>query len=566
MRIAYRFFLVFLLVVLVSGAVLFLTFDAHQSDVTANAETSVADHANISASMLDDRIREQQRSVAIAAGDEALTEHGTDAQSDALEAFVDTSAFEGATVVDDTGEVQAIVSGDDAADVEGADLSKRPYVDRALAGERYVSEPFVAETGYEIVTISMPIYDDDEIVGALNGAYHLDETELFDPLSGAPREGITVETTDQTLYSDGDQFEETIDHSETLETVEWTVTAHRDRAEVSATTNQLAIFQLVSGLTLLGSISAFGLWVYCSNIRRIGRLHDRVRALEARDYESRPSIDGSGEWGRIDAALESLASSLARREQMLLVLNRILRHNLRNTLNVVAGRATDLESTLEGERSDTAADIRVATDELVALADRARMTESLLDPIEEPVPRTDLAALVRERVDAFERTPDDGGDGGDETTDRTERHRQLESITVVAPETAVATCGEEVAVAIDELLANAAEHAGPNASVEVTVETDEQWVRVRIDDDGPGIPPVEGSAIASDRPTSQVNHTGGIGLWLVNWIVSRYDGRLSIPSVEDQPPTDSNTNDGPTGDSGTTVMFELPRGSDSTAD
>ncbi|ELY48243.1 sensor histidine kinase [Natronorubrum sulfidifaciens] len=553
MRLAYRFGIAFLVVVLVAGGVLVATFDAHRADVDENTELSVVDRAAQSASVLDERLSEQRRTVAVAATNPDLVAHETAQQDQALEAFVSSSAFDGATVVDDTGTVRSFTTTRQPHETEpivGTDLSEQAYVRAALDGEQYISDPFRAQTGNTIVVISAPLVEDGEVVGTINGAYHLEETGLFDSLAGTDnRDAITVESDSWTLYTTADRFDDTVSHSVSLEVVDWTVTAHRDQAAVDARINRLVLFQIVSAAALLGSIMIFGGWVYRSKIRHIGLLVDRVRALERREYDAGPSLEGPAEWQRIDGALDRLAGTLAHREQMLLVLNRILRHNLRNTLNIIAGRATDLESKLDGDDRESAREIQLVTTELLELADRARMTEDLLDPVGEPVPQTDLAAVVRDRVAEF--TTEDDGTNAD--------------ISVTAPAHAIAACGPEVEAAVDELLANAASHAGPEPTVAVTVETTTDHVRIRIHDDGPGIPDDEAAIITGTRSISQVTHTGGIGLWLVDWIVRRYDGRLLIPSTDsgatdavDRSDADGSQHEAETSD-GATIVLEFPR-------
>lgn len=544
-----RYVLAFCLVVCISGAVLAVTFDAHRTDVAESAHTAVEDRAERSATTLDDRVREQRRTVSLGAANPDLAAHGTDRQRRALETFVDRSAFDGASVVDERGIVRGLVSEtDEESDVVGSDIGDRAYVRRALDGEQYVSDPVHAKTGNTIIVISAPIRDDGEIVGTINGAYHLEETDFFDPLRGDDRRATTVEAGGETLFSDAERFDETITATATVETVGWTVIAHQDRTAVSMTMIRLAIVQIVSGLALLGSVTVFGVWIYRSQIRRIDQLRQRVRALERREYDGGPAIGGAGDWRRIDEALTRLGETLARREQMLLVLNRILRHNLRNTLNVVIGRASDLESTLDGDADEderrAAREIERAASDLLELADRARMTEDLLDPVS-GTPRTDVATVVRERVAAFA-----AADAGD---------RRLEDVTVTGPERAMAACGEEIAVAVDELLANAAEHAGPAPTVAVDVAVDDGTDRVSITiaDDGPGIPADQRLVLAGDRSISQTAHTGGIGLWLVDWLVSRYDGCIRFPETG----TDD-ADEAARTDRGATVVLELPAAAD----
>ncbi|MWV39717.1 ATP-binding protein [Natrialba sp. INN-245] len=542
MRLTYRFCVAFVIVVIVSGGVLVVTFDTHRTDVLNSAEDSVAERAELSATMLDDRIREQQRTLAIAANNPDVRAHGTERQGDTLEQLVDVSAFGGVTVVDETGAVRAIETRQASTSVTivGTDLSDRRYVDRSLRGEEYVSDPLEAETGNDVIVVSTPIREDGEIVGSLNGAYHIDDERLFEPIAEDDQGAITVEADGETVFTNADHLDETIEDEAMVGTVGWTVTAHRERGEVTGSIDRLVLFQTASAVALLGSVTGFAVWIYRSKVRRIGRILERLRALERREYGDEPAIGGAAEWRRIDRALDGLAGSLARREQMLLVLNRILRHNLRNTLNLVVGHADDLESRLDGENRESAAEIAAATRELLELADRARTTESLLDPIDDETLRTDVATITRERVDAF---------------DAASRSRDLETVIVDGPEQAIAACGEGIGIAIDELLANAADHAGPNPSVTIEIEPTPEWIRLAVEDDGPGIPPEDISVITGEQELSQVNHAGGIGLWLVDWIVSRYGGRLSISSSESATAGDVTERD----DAGSTVVLELPR-------
>ncbi|ELY49543.1 sensor histidine kinase [Natronolimnohabitans innermongolicus] len=543
MRLVYRFGIAFLVVVVVTGGVLTVTFDTHRSGVEQTTDEAIADRAELSASILDDRLEEQQRTVEVAATNAELRGHGTDEQDAALESFVAAGTFDGATVVSENGTVRSYATSDDATDggdLVETELGDRPYVDRALEGESSVSDPLSARTGNTIVAFSVPLFDDGEVVGALNAAYHLEETDFFDAIDrGTEHDAVTVTAGGETVYTSAAAFDDSTTQNATLETTGWMVTAHRDRAVIDEQLNRLIVFQAGAGLAVLGVIAAFGTWIYRSKIRRIGRVTERVQALERREYDGGPSVDGPAEWQRIEDTLDRLATALSRREQMLLVLNRILRHNLRNTLNVVAGRASNLEGRLDDENRDAAREIRLATDELLDLADRARMTETLLEPVDESetTPRTDLASVVRDRTAAFVREQTDDDSAPD--------------VTVETPERAVAACGDEVAAAVDELLENTVDHAGPAPTVAVAVETTDERVRIRITDDGSGIPTDEAAVVTGTQAISQVTHTGGIGLWLVDWIATRYGGRLLIPPPRPDDGSDSE-------DRGATVVLEFP--------
>lgn len=527
MELAYRYALVFFVVVLVSGGVLLVTFDAHQSDVTESTQASVEDRAETAATSLDVQFTEQQQVVDFATTKSAVVDHRSDRQTAALESFVETTAFDGVSVVNETGRVQSLVtdSGEQVS-LRGADLGERTYVQRALAGDRYISEPFLAETGNFVVVMSAPLVIDGEVIGTLNGAYHLEETRLFEVLASRDdATAMTVLSGDVALYSNADRLNETITAGADLETTDWTVIAHHSQEDIDRAVHRLVLFQSLLALVLLGSLVGFGGWVYRAQIGRISTLLDRLSALERREYDAGPTLGEGGEWKQIDDALDQLSAALSRREQMLLVFNRILRHNIRNKLNVIRSRCELLEDDLDDPHREDVTEIRTATDDLLVLADRVRKTETLLDSVPEDSLRTDVAAEARKRAEDIE--------------------TQEPSLTVQidSPDTVYAACGTDIGDAIAELLTNVADHAGPKPTALVTVSTTDEHVSLRIEDDGEGIPPEEAAVISGDQSITQMRHTLGVGLWLASWIVHRYDGTLDILLAEE---------------SGTAVEITLP--------
>ncbi|MCU4754036.1 sensor histidine kinase [Halobacteria archaeon AArc-curdl1] len=531
MNTSQRFVLAFAIVFVVSGFVLVAAFDAHRSDVTSYTESAVEDQAEGTAAALDDRLRGQQQTLEVAATNEALADHRSQRQHDALEAVIDRSAFDGASIVDSDGILQSLTTGDDSeSELVGADFSDRPYVQCALEGDRCISDPFIAETDNYIVVISVPLYDDGEVVGTVNAAYHLSETDFFDALSTVDeRTGITITHDEGVIYAQNDHLGETIDRQTDLETVDWTVTVHHDQQLLLETLDRLQTFQIIVALAFFGSVTGFAIWVYRSKVKRIGRLADRLDALEDRAYDTDVTIGGPAEWQRIDLALDRLGQSLARREQMLLVHNRILRHNLRNDLNVIDGHAAQLEATTEGPDRESARTIQRATTDLLELADRARTTERLLGRSVTDRRPIDLVAMLEESIERL--------------------HDEYPDVDVHfdAPDTAGVVGGPELVLAFDELLENVGEHAGERSSVDISVRTEADTVRVQIADDGPGIPAETIERIAGNTAISPVNHSRGIGLWLVDWTVSLYDGTLEFLSEE--------------GGTGTVVELAFERGS-----
>jgi len=216
-------------------------------------------------------------------------------------------------------------------------------------------------------------------------------------------------------------------------------------------------------------------------------------------------------------------TSREERDQRLRVLNRVLRHNVRNALNVVLGRANRLEDRLDAEivvggaapnpvQSDgepgeqSASDIesiKTAAEDLLAVSEKARVVERVLR--EDDAASAPLAELVATEADRV------GSDHPDATIE-------------VTTDADVAV-DARFRLAVRELLTNAVEHnEGGTPHVTITARDgsedpagSESRPFVRVTDDGPGIPSQEHRALEGVEE-APLQHGSGIGLWAVYWL------------------------------------------------
>ena len=214
-----------------------------------------------------------------------------------------------------------------------------------------------------------------------------------------------------------------------------------------------------------------------------------------------------------------------RYEQRLQVLNRVLRHDLKNDTNVIGGYADLLRDHVdeEGDPYLDVIDRKVRT--LTHLSDQAREIDVALHS---DAARTeiDLAELVARLCESLESSYPHA------------------TVSVAVPESAVVTADELLESAVRNVLENAIVHNdGDDPHVEATVVPDGDRLRVDVADDGPGIPPVERTVFSEARETA-LEHASGLGLWLVHWIVTESGGDIEIATRE---PT------------GTVVRMWLPR-------
>jgi signal transduction histidine kinase len=210
--------------------------------------------------------------------------------------------------------------------------------------------------------------------------------------------------------------------------------------------------------------------------------------------------------GRPLGSLVSLRDVTERelRKQRLEVLNRVLRHNLRNKVDVIKSNAEAVAAESDSEHTGAILD---SADELATLSAKARSTDQLVShPTRES--RNDLSELV---------------------SDLTETDGDVD-ITLDIPESApLVTDWEALRSALSSAIQNAVEYA--EESVTVTVEDRPDGYRVTVADDGPGIPESELASIDAESETP-LQHGTGLGLWQLRWGITKLNGNLSFDTQD----------------------------------
>lgn len=227
------------------------------------------------------------------------------------------------------------------------------------------------------------------------------------------------------------------------------------------------------------------------------------------------------------AELESEVERGRRLNQRLTVVNRVLRHNVRNTLSLVFGLLDGLHDEIDDPAGTARVRrIRTALETLHSNAENALHVEHLWNREVETV----LAELGPMLSTARERVLEDA---------------PAATIEVSMPDHVRVRAHPLLPVVLEEILENAVEHNDPaDLTVEVTVETTEEWVAIAVADDGCGIPDAEIESLGLDEETP-LRHTSGVGLWVIKWVAEASNGRWEIRSAD--------------GD-GTTVELRVPRG------
>lgn len=218
-----------------------------------------------------------------------------------------------------------------------------------------------------------------------------------------------------------------------------------------------------------------------------------------------------------------------RREEELEALNRIVRHDIRNDMNILLAWAGMLEEHVDDDGEEHLQKILTAGDHVVELTDIARdYVETLTGGGEISVKPIRLDDVLRKEIDLRRESYPDAG------------------ITIAddIPEVEVAA-NEMLQSVFKNLLNNAVQHNdNEQPRVDVSFELRGETVVVRIADNGPGIPDEQKAAIFEKGQKGIGSSGTGIGLYLVETLVNQYGGDVS---VEDNTPT------------GTIFSVSLPR-------
>jgi PAS domain S-box-containing protein len=204
------------------------------------------------------------------------------------------------------------------------------------------------------------------------------------------------------------------------------------------------------------------------------------------------------------------------RERQLKVLNRLLRHNLRNKAAVICGNIDPLLSRIDPAETaavEAGSDIRKAATALRKLGDEATQINRVLNS-DAPAPAVrDVALIVRNVLETFS-------------------NRYPSAIVETElPESASVFATSGFHDAVEGLVENAIEHNPadePRVGVRIAPGPEDGWIDLTVEDDGPIIPAAERDVITGRAEITQTQHGRGLGLWLVKWAVERSGGRLSF--------------------------------------
>jgi signal transduction histidine kinase len=288
------------------------------------------------------------------------------------------------------------------------------------------------------------------------------------------------------------------------------------------------LFTAAGGGGIAGSLIG-GLYARARRDARVAGFA-RAEAEQAKQRAERARRDAEENQRQLEAAqaeTERLLEEANQTKDDLRLINRVLRHDIKNSIMVIESRAEFLGDDLEGAAATGEVDDRAGEflDTIVAQAEEiereVERTGAVIETITDEDPDlqgTGLGAAIESQVatlrDSFdvdlriEGLEDAAeGDGGPEVL-----------ANQVLPDV------------LGNVLTNAVvHHGGDDPTVEVAVTSDEETATVRIADDGQGVP---------DERKSEVFHRGessgdgGFGLFFVDRMMQQYGGDVRVEDAD----------------------------------
>ena len=200
------------------------------------------------------------------------------------------------------------------------------------------------------------------------------------------------------------------------------------------------------------------------------------------------------------------------------VLFRVLRHDLRNDLNVALGHLGELRRET-AERDDPKSRAHVeqlndTIDDIIGTTEKARQIEFAFDADRRAQQPIDLVPCVREQAKKI-----------------TQSHPET-TVELDLPEQSKVYADWMLDTVLQNIIENAVVHCEDTPTLYISVEEHGRTVFVHVGDNCPSIPQHERDVLNSGVET-QLCHSKGIGLWLTTWIVESYGGAVHLMTSGD---------------------------------
>lgn len=264
-------------------------------------------------------------------------------------------------------------------------------------------------------------------------------------------------------------------------------------------------------------------------LRRLALAAHRVRLGRAREVKVPRLPSRSDEIGLLARAVSDMSQSLRQRIDNIEAFAADVTHELKNPLASLRSALDSLDRVddpaLKKQLTEVARDDVLRLDRLIGdISEAARTDAELARAAFEEV---DLGPLIEQVVSSWENRREKG-----DARIAFARPRRNSAVVLGRP--------DRLARAIDNIIDNAIGFSPPGGLVEIAAARVGDMVRIRIDDEGPGVPNEAREAIFnrfhSVRPEGEnFGRHSGLGLAIARAIVEGHDGEIDVQDRDDAP-------------------------------
>ena len=288
-----------------------------------------------------------------------------------------------------------------------------------------------------------------------------------------------------------------------------------------------AIMAAVIGLSLL--LSIFLARTIVRPLRRLALAAHRVRLGRSREVRVPRLPSRTDEIGLLARAVSDMSQSLRQRIDNIEAFAADVTHELKNPLASLRSAMDGIDRIDDPELRKKL--IAVAREDVIRLdrlindiSEAARTDAELARATFEPV---DLGPLIEQPVASWESRREKG-----DATIAFARPRKASAVVMGKP--------DRLARAINAIIDNAVSFSPPGGLVEIAAAHVGDEIRIRVDDEGPGVPHEAREAIFnrfhSVRPQGEnFGRHSGLGLAIAQAIVKGHDGDIDVQDRDDAP-------------------------------
>ena len=277
---------------------------------------------------------------------------------------------------------------------------------------------------------------------------------------------------------------------------------------------------------------ALSLWLartIVKPLRQIARAAHRVRLGRAREVRVPRLPARRDEIGMLARAVSDMSQSLRLRIDNIEAFAADVTHELKNPLASLRSAVDSLERIddpkLRAQLIDVVRQDVLRLDRLIGDISEAARTDAELARAR--FRKVDVGKMIEELTHAWE-----GRRATGDVRIAFARPRQASAIVIGDP--------ARLARALDNIVDNAISFSPPGGLVEIAAARVGDDVRIRVDDEGPGVPPEQREAIFnrfhSVRPEADpFGRHSGLGLAIARAIVEGHDGEIDVADRDDAP-------------------------------